>query len=218
MRFVPFFALLSGFVVVGCQPPYDVDLQGIRLASETIRDAQLNVRLRAAGQSTANDMTNPPLASAAPPAGYVEVGVQAASGPEFGDAVVLIDAKGRRVIPVYIGGTEALSIRLRLEERRFRRPLTHDLLDDMMRQLGGKVVRVQVDDIRGGVYYGSVVMERGGQLVSFDARPSDAVALAVGNHAPIFVSGALLDSVAVDVDEVHDGPPPRARGVDPVAL
>src|SRR5688572_3528356 len=82
------------------------------------------------------------------PKGYVELTVGGVIEAEGDHAVVLIDRARETVVPIGIGGTEALSIHLRHNKRRYPRPLTHDLLDEIVRQLGGRVVKVHIEDMR----------------------------------------------------------------------
>jgi bifunctional DNase/RNase len=148
------------------------------------------------------------------PSGYVRMTPLARSG-SFGDAVLLVDDERQVVVPIYIGGTEALSIQLRLAGRPFTRPLTHDLFDAFAKRVGAKMLRAQVDRLEDRVFIGSVVLERDGELIRLDARPSDAIALAIGNGVPIFVARAVVDSAGIRSDELDDEPPP---GADPIAL
>lgn len=144
------------------------------------------------------------------PAGYVEMGVVAVTPtPNGGAAVVLGEAGKHVVVPIYIGGTEALSISLRVNEERPERPLTHDLLDAVTRELGGELVKVQVDELRDNVFIGSIFLRREGRVIEIDARPSDAIALAVGNHVPIFVATEVVDSAGEEIDhgDVDSGGP-----------
>lgn len=149
------------------------------------------------------------------PKGYVVMTPLARSG-DFGNAILLVHPNEDVVVPIYVGGTEALSIQLRLEEKRFRRPLTHDLLDTLAEQLGAKMLRAQVNAVERGVYVGSVVFERSGGVIELDARPSDAIALAIGNRVPIYVSDEVVREAGVRPDDARrEAPAPTA---DPVAL
>ena len=121
-----------------------------------------------------------------------------------GAVVVLIDSTGSQALPISVGGTEALSIQLRMAKQRFGRPLTHDLLDSIVREMGGKVVRAQVDEIRGEAYIGSVFVQTGERVARIDARPSDAIALALGNGLPVFVSRKVLDAAGVSPDSLEE--------------
>ena len=121
-----------------------------------------------------------------------------------GAAVVLIDSDRSKVLPIVVGGTEALSINLRLAKQHLGRPLTHDLLESIVRELGGKVVRAQVDEIRGEAYIGSVFVQIGERVARIDARPSDAIALALGSALPIFVARKVLDAAGVSPDSLDE--------------
>ena len=139
---------------------------------------------------------------AKPPAGYVEMTVAGVADTEGGPAVVLVDAARTVGVPVFIGGTEALSIQLRLRGQKYQRPLTHDLLDEMVRKLGGRIVSVRVDSIENDVFIGSVVVQRGKSVLEFDSRVSDALALAVGNKVPIYVAKSVVEKSGIDVGKL----------------
>lgn len=153
-----------------------------------------------------------------PPPGYVQMTPTLKSASDFGGAVLLLDPTEKVVVPIFIGGTEALSIRLRLLDRRYNRPLTHDLMDAAIEKLGGKVIRAQVDALRDSIYIGTVVLKKGNEVIQLDARPSDAIALAIGNRAPIFVSKELLDEAGIAIDRFDDERPEQPKGMMPVAL
>jgi len=121
-----------------------------------------------------------------------------------GAAVVLIDSTGSKALLIHVGGTEALSINLRLTKQHLGRPLTHDLVESIVRELGGKVVRAQVDEIRGEAYIGSVFVQMGQRVARIDARPSDAIALALGNALPVFVARKVLDAAGVSPDSLDE--------------
>lgn len=157
-----------------------------------------------------------PAASASPsvtaPDGYSRVRVGGVTRlPHGGDAVLLVEEGKRRAVPIFIGGTEALSIQLRLKKQPFTRPLTHDLLDSSIQKLGGKVESVRVDKIEKNVFYGTLVILNGGQRLELDARPSDAIAMAVGNGVPIFVARTVIDHAGLDLngDDLDDLPAPQ---------
>ena len=107
-------------------------------------------------------------------------------------AVLLVDLERQRAVPIFIGETEALTIQLRLERRSYARPLTHDLLDSMMKSLGGEVESVRVDKLDRDVFYGKVVLHDGDRRTELDARSSDAVAVALGHAVPIFMAKGVL--------------------------
>lgn len=99
----------------------------------------------------------------------------------------------RRKLRIEIGGFESQAIQLVLEGTRPDRPLTHDLLKNVLERLGGEVDRVVIDDFWNSVFYAKLYVSVEGQELEIDSRPSDAIALAVRFEAPIFVADALLD-------------------------
>jgi bifunctional DNase/RNase len=82
-----------------------------------------------------------------------------------------------------------------------QRPLTHDLLKSMIRELGGRVVHILINDLRSDVYYARVVIDMGGKQIEVDSRPSDAIALAVRAKSPIFVAEAVMERAAIEPEE-----------------
>jgi bifunctional DNase/RNase len=144
----------------------------------------------------------PPPVVAAAPVGYVQGhvlrGTSKTSGG--GSMVLLTDASETLALPIFIGGTEALTIDLRLRGDKYDRPLTHDILSETIHELGGRAVQVQVDDLANDTYRGTVVLERAnGTFATLDARPSDCIALSLGEKVPIYVRKKLLDDEGVPV-------------------
>ncbi len=112
--------------------------------------------------------------------------------------LILSERDGNRSLPILIGTTEASAIAMHLQGLRPARPLTHDLLGQVITALGHSVAQVRVVDFREGTFYGELVFENG---TTVSARPSDAVALAVRTEVPVFVDPAVLDSAGVVVPE-----------------
>jgi bifunctional DNase/RNase len=136
-----------------------------------------------------------------PPAGFVEVDVVGVLPTEQGNALVLRSDAVGRMLPIFIGDAEATVIQMRLAGRPFERPMTHDLLDRLVDELGGRLVRVLVTKVSGNIFIGTVVLRQDGRTIQVDARPSDAIALAVGNRAPVFVARQLLESAGLPLDQ-----------------
>jgi bifunctional DNase/RNase len=128
-----------------------------------------------------------------PPKGFVEMTVARVMEYRGSQAVVLKTLSGDYTLEIWIGPSEAFVIGLRLNRQRFQRPLTHDLLDNIMHELGGKLVKIQVDDLKNNTFVGTVFVKHNKRLIPIDARPSDSIALAIGNRAPIFVSRKVLE-------------------------
>ncbi|MBI3074300.1 MAG: bifunctional nuclease family protein [Deltaproteobacteria bacterium] len=101
--------------------------------------------------------------------------------------VILRDPDKRFAIPIWIGLLEASAIQIALQQVAIPRPMTHDLLKTTIEQLDGRVVSVEVSDLRQDTFYAVINVERNGRALTLDARPSDAIALALRFRAPIFV-------------------------------
>lgn len=132
------------------------------------------------------------------PEGFVEMFVAGVLTTEGGPAVILRDKSEKKLLPIWIGFSEAHAIQLRLERQRFPRPLTHDLLDTVMRELGGELVKVHVDDLEGSTFVGTIFVKKGSKVTPIDARPSDSIALALGSRVPIYVAKSVLERVDED--------------------
>lgn len=115
--------------------------------------------------------------------------------------VVLKDTNSDRYLPIWIGPCEADAITTELQEMPPQRPLTHDLLKTVIREMGGTVKHILVNDLRNDVYYARVVVEVDGKTVEIDSRPSDAIALAVRVKASVFVADSVMDRAAIEPDE-----------------
>jgi len=108
--------------------------------------------------------------------------------------VVLRDVEGQRVLPIWVGPSEANAIALQIENVTTPRPMTHDLLRLIITELQASVQRVVVTDLKENTFYALIYLQTGGGLVAVDARPSDAIALALRAKAPIFVDEEVLTS------------------------
>lgn len=115
--------------------------------------------------------------------------------------VILKDVNGDRYLPIWIGPCEADAITIELQEVPPQRPLTHDLLKSMIRELGGRVTQILISDLRNDVYYARIVIDVGGRQIEVDARPSDAIALAVRVKAPIFVAEMVMERASIQPEE-----------------
>jgi hypothetical protein len=145
------------------------------------------------------------------PAGFVQMFVAAVMPTGDTHTVVLVNAAEEVLLPVGVALPEALSIFGRLEQKTAPRPLTHDLLDHVVRVVGAEVVAVQLDDLPGatGSLRATVMLRRHGEtlLVALDARPPDAVAVALSAHAPIFVARPVVDRDALSRQDLARAPP-----------
>ncbi|MHB1022953.1 MAG: bifunctional nuclease family protein [Acidobacteriaceae bacterium] len=108
--------------------------------------------------------------------------------------VVLKDVAGDTVLPIWVGIYEANAIALEIEKATPPRPMTHDLLKNMIRGLNAQVNKVVVSELRDDTFYAVIWMEQEGELISIDARPSDALALALRSDCPIYVNRSVLEN------------------------
>lgn len=118
--------------------------------------------------------------------------------------VILKDEHDRHVLPIWVGVFEANAIALKVEEIVPPRPMTHDLLHDVLSTLGAEVRRVIVSDLRDNTYYAIVELQMGETSYSIDARPSDALALALRADAPVFVEESVLELAASGTEEASE--------------
>jgi len=111
--------------------------------------------------------------------------------------IVLREKSGDRFFPIFIGYNEAMAIDRKLKDAQMPRPLTHDLLHNIIEQMGGKLARIVVNDLRDETYYALLEIHRDSDIIQVDSRPSDAIALAVRTQVPIFVDEQVLNKASV---------------------
>ena len=107
--------------------------------------------------------------------------------------VILRDKEGQKVLPIWVGIFEANAIALQIENIATPRPMTHDLLKNVIGDLKGAVQRVVVSDLRENTFYALIYLAVAGETVAIDARPSDAIALALRARVPIFVEEQVIE-------------------------
>ena len=108
--------------------------------------------------------------------------------------VILRDKEGQKVLPIWVGIFEANAIALQIENIATPRPMTHDLLRNVIADLHATVQKVVVCDLQENTFYALIYLTLNGDTVTIDARPSDAIALALRTRAPIFVEEAVIDN------------------------
>ena len=116
--------------------------------------------------------------------------------------ILLKDEDGQLCLPIWIGVPEASSISSSLKSVEPERPMTHDLLCQVIEELGAKLHRVYIHDIEENTFFARLELFRGEEILSVDSRPSDAIALAVRTGAPLLVSRKVLDKAQMDLVEV----------------
>jgi bifunctional DNase/RNase len=138
------------------------------------------------------------------------------SSPSTGGAyaILLKELEGHRRLPIIIGAFEAQAIALEMEGIKPPRPLTHDLLKQITDNLGAIVNEVIIDELRENTFFAKIIMEVSGLTQEIDARPSDAIALAVRAEAPIYVAATVMDAAAFipsEEDEIGEITPDISR-------
>jgi uncharacterized protein len=140
--------------------------------------------------------------------------------------VILQELDGGRVLPIWIGPSEASAIAMQLADMEFSRPLTHDLLCSVLTGLGGALQKVIITKVESSTYYAEMIVRRNGEVFSLDARPSDSIAVALRVAARIFAQESLLEEATIEIseEETTEGSfepkdeAPRTEGMGPEEL
>jgi uncharacterized protein len=129
------------------------------------------------------------------------------SSPSTGGAyaILLREVGASRRLPIIIGAFEAQAIALEIEGIKPPRPLTHDLLKQLIDNLGATILEVIIDELRENTFYAKIILEVSGLTNEVDARPSDAIALAVRARSPIYVAEAVMEAAAFIPSEETEG-------------
>jgi bifunctional DNase/RNase len=114
--------------------------------------------------------------------------------------VLLKTADGNKFLPIWIGHPEAAAILMKLQSQAPPRPMTHDLLSDMLEQLEAQVVRITVTELRENTFYAQITVQQDGREIEVDSRPSDAIALAIRAEAPIFAADRVIEESAIEFE------------------
>jgi bifunctional DNase/RNase len=114
--------------------------------------------------------------------------------------VLLKTTDGNKFLPIWIGHPEAAAILMKLQGATTPRPMTHDLVTDMLSQLDAQVVRITVTELRDSTFYAQITVQQDGSEIEIDSRPSDAIALAIRAEAPIFVADRVIEESAIEFE------------------
>ncbi len=132
--------------------------------------------------------------------------------------VLLKTTDGNRFLPIWIGHPEAAAILIKLQNAASARPMTHDLLNDMLAHLDAEVISVAVTEMRENTYYARITLQQNGNEIEVDSRPSDAIALAVRAGAKIYVAEDVIDESGVEFEgDATDDEITAAAGVPPLS-
>ena len=115
-------------------------------------------------------------------------------------AVVLRVKDSDLFLPIFVGHFEVEAIRLKLMDVEVQRPMTHDLLDDVIGNLGGSVKSIVVSELKDDTFYAKILVDYNNTIIEIDSRPSDAIALAVRTNAPIYADDDVVDKAGVNLD------------------
>jgi len=118
--------------------------------------------------------------------------------------VVLHDLDNRKALPIWIGSAEASAIIRRIEKLSVVRPMTHDLITDIVQKTGYEVDRVEINNVEKDTYYATIFLTKGDEVIEIDSRPSDAIAVAMRANAGIFVTANVLLNGSVSTDSARD--------------
>ena len=118
--------------------------------------------------------------------------------------IILKDRTSSRFLPIWIGQFEATAILMEIQGIKPSRPLTHDLLNSIIGDLHAQVTKIIINDLKDGTFYAQIYLSFNSSTLAVDARPSDAIALAVRAHAPIFAEEEVLEKAAVFSDESEE--------------
>jgi bifunctional DNase/RNase len=121
--------------------------------------------------------------------------------------VILQEIDGERILPIWIGPNEASAIAMELSGIKFSRPLTHDLTASIVRGLGGALQRVIITRVQDNTYFAEMVISRGTEVFSIDARPSDSIAIALRLQARLFTNDELLSNATIQIDSGEESEP-----------
>lgn len=119
--------------------------------------------------------------------------------------IVVLKDENDRFLPIWIGPFEADAIRIALEGNQVARPLTHDLFKNLLKEIGGTPLRIIVNDLHNDTFYARILIELNGRSIEIDSRPSDAIALAVRFHVPIFVDTTVMKKAAIRPSQETEG-------------
>ena len=114
--------------------------------------------------------------------------------------VLLKTSEGNKFLPIWIGHPEAAAILMKLQGASTPRPMTHDLVTDMLGQLDAHVVRITVTELRESTFYAQITVAQDGTEIEVDSRPSDAIALAIRADAPIFIADRVIEESAIEFE------------------
>ena len=132
--------------------------------------------------------------------------------------LLLKDLEEHRSVPIWIGLIESSAIATELEHIQLTRPMTHDLVKNLLGELGAEVLHVEIADLKDNTYYAHLVVKQASRVIELDARPSDAIAIALRVGCPIYVADHVIDRAGfVDLTKAETASPTGAEAEDVLA-
>lgn len=132
---------------------------------------------------------------------------------EQGNAVLVRPIGSELAIPIFIGQLETQAILIGFGGVPMPRPLTHDLLLNVFRRFDAELLRVEINELHDGTFYARIVLGKGGEEIVLDARPSDAVALAVRKKCPVFIAESVVEAAGISIELIADSEKPKDEAV-----
>ena len=120
--------------------------------------------------------------------------------------IVLMDADGKKVLPIWVGFFEANAIALKIEDVHTPRPMTHDLIKNILDSMGAQLKRIEISKLENSTYYANIFIQVNGREMQIDSRPSDAIAIALRTDSPIFVEPEVIEAASgfeISTDPEH---------------
>jgi len=134
---------------------------------------------------------------------FLEAEIWTVARTDKGNAVLVKPLGSEQAVPIFIGQLEAQSILIGLGNVPMPRPLTHDLVIQMLEKFGVTMERVEITDLRDGTFYGRILMKQGIKKISIDSRPSDALGLAARLHCPVFIAESVVEEAGIAVNMIQ---------------
>ena len=152
-----------------------------------------------------SESTIGPPPAPTPPVGALEMDVDGVRADPTGEywIVLLKERQSGRYLPIWVGPLEATAIAVELQGIPMSRPQTHDLLESVISHLDGRVVHVVITKLLDDTFYAEIVLTKDGDTRKVDARPSDAIALALRSQAPVYADPAVLEVAGLDLEPVN---------------
>lgn len=143
---------------------------------------------------------------------FVKAEVWTVARTEQGNAVLVRPVGADVAVPIFIGQMETQSILIGLGKVDMPRPLTHDLMVEFLGVFDTSLARIEINDLRDGTFYARLVLDKSGAETFLDSRPSDAIALAVRTHCPVYISESVVDAAGIAVNLVVEAAVDASEG------